>query len=128
MNLLLDAHAFLWWMVADSRLSESAHELIEDAGNRIFLSTAAAWEIVTKHRLGRLPEAAAVIPDFAASLVDAKIDPLPVALDHAILAGSYATRHRDPFDRIIAAQAQIENMAIVTTDRAFRQFPVRTLW
>lgn len=128
MKLLLDTHAFLWWMIADARLSGPVHDLVKDPDNRIFLSAAAAWEIVTKHRLGKLPEAASVIPEFAASLADAGIDPLPVALGHAILAGSYETRHRDPFDRIIAAQAQIEGMTIVTSDSAFRAFPVRTVW
>jgi PIN domain nuclease of toxin-antitoxin system len=128
LNLLLDTHAFLWWMTDDPRLSPKAHRLVADPANRIHLSAAAAWEISTKHRIGKLPEARRVMPRFMAALAEAMIEPLPVSVEHALAAGAYAARHRDPFERVMAAQAQIEDMPILTNDGAFRQFPVRTVW
>ena len=128
MNLLLDAHAFLWWMINDLRLSRRAYRVVSDPANRVFLSAAAAWEFATKHRLGKLPEAVNVLPRFRISLAEVRIDSLPISLDHALAAGAYTIPHRDPFDRLIAAQGEIEGMAIVTNDRAFRQFPVETIW
>jgi PIN domain nuclease of toxin-antitoxin system len=128
MRLLLDTHALLWWQTDDERLSTTARAAIADASNEILVSAASAWEIATKIRLGKLggvPEAATRFGE----LVNADgFHHLPVTHIHALRAGSYALEHRDPFDRMLAAQSAIERLALVTCDEAFAAFPVTTLW
>jgi len=92
------------------------------------VSAVSAWEIATKVRLGRLPAAADLVQDFVADLARQRIRILDVSADHGIRAGSLPGPHRDPFDRMLAAQAEIEGMPLVTADPAFRQFNVRTVW
>ena len=128
MNLLLDSHTFLWWMLDNPRLSRPAFNAIKSADNVAFLSSATAWELATKFRLGKLPEAADFLRDPDATLAEAKLEPLPIVMVHAIAAGKYESAHRDPFDRILAAQSQIEDLTLVTNDPAFAEFPVKTHW
>jgi len=127
-RLLLDTHAFVWWTTEYARLSQRAYNAIQDPENLVHLSAAAVWEVATKHRIGKLPQAAGIVGRLTAVLAEARIEPLPISLWHAAVAGAYPMSHRDPFDRIIAAQAEAEGMIIVTNDRAFRDFPVQTLW
>lgn len=127
-DLLLDTHALLWWWSADPALSKGAREALRDSQNNAFVSAASAWEIATKFRLGRLPEYEGAVLRFNELVIDAAMRHLPVTYQHGLRAGSYDAKHRDPFDRILAAQAELESLILVTGDAAFREFPVRVLW
>ena len=127
-KLLLDTHAFLWRAVGSTRLSDPASHAIDDRSNEVFVSPASAWEVSTKTRLGKLPEGEAILLRFASTITELRAVPLPMSIEHSLLAGSFVTEHRDPFDRMLAAQAAIEGAVLITADRAFSAFPVTTLW
>lgn len=128
MKLLLDTHAFLWWLADDARLSRRARKAIADPQQTVYFSPASAWEIATKHRIGRLPEARELLADFPGILDRAGFQELPIATKHAVLAGTLQGPHRDPFDRMLAAQALCENLAVVTADDALGALGARCLW
>ena len=128
MRLLLDTHALLWWLDGDRRLSLKARRAIANQSNAILVSAASAWEITTKARLGKLPGAADVAADVAACVAAQGFLSLDITLLHAQRAGSLSGTHRDPFDRMLIAQSQIEDVALVTDDEAFDSFDVRRLW
>ena len=128
MQLLLDTHAVLWWSTDDGALSARARREIENWRSGILVSAASAWEIATKFRLGRLPGAAELVADFGGFLDRQNFHPLPVTGDHGIRAGSLPGPHRDPFDRMLIAQAQAENLAIVSNDTVFDRYGVRRVW
>jgi PIN domain nuclease of toxin-antitoxin system len=128
MRLLLDTHALLWWLDGDRRLSMKARRAIANESNAILVSAASAWEITTKARLGKLPGASDVAADVAACVAAQGFISLDITLLHAQRAGSLSGTHRDPFDRMLVAQSQIEDVALVTDDDAFDAFDVRRLW
>ncbi len=128
MKLLLDTHALLWWWADDPSLSAAARAAINDESNEIFVSAASAWEIATKHRIGKLPGADQALQRFDALLQADGFKHLNVSYLHAIQAGSFTAEHRDPFDRMLAAQSAIENLQLVTLDAAFVQFGVNVFW
>ncbi len=128
MKLILDTHTFLWRAVGSSRLSVRASAAIDDRSNEVFVSAASAWEVATKHRLGKLPGGEAILLRFAATVRDLVATPLDISIEHSLLAGSFAMEHRDPFDRMLAAQAALVGAVLVTPDSAFDDFPVTTLW
>ena len=128
MRVLLDTHALLWWLFDDPALSERARAAISDPANDILVSSASAWEISTKHRLGKLPEAGEAVRDLPGLLRRARIEVLPITLEHALHAGSLRGEHRDPFDRMLIAQSQLEKLTLVSSDRIFRRFEVPILW
>jgi PIN domain nuclease of toxin-antitoxin system len=128
MRLLLDTHALIWWLAGDARLSREAREAISDEENEIFVSAASAWEIATKHRLGKLPGAGPLAVDFAREVRTQGFTPLPISLEHGQVAGSLRTEHRDPFDRMLAAQAGEEKMALVSIETSFDALGVRRIW
>ena len=127
-RLLLDTHAFLWWLAGDERLSPSAQLAIADASNEIFVSGASAWEIATRHRLGKLPGAASIAGDIEAAIGGQGFRGLPVAIRHAQIAGALPGPHRDPFDRMLIAQAMLENMSLVSNEASFDLYGVKRLW
>jgi PIN domain nuclease of toxin-antitoxin system len=127
-RFLLDTHTLIWWMTNDSHLSKAAHALVEDLNNTSMVSAVSAWEIATKFRLGRLPAAAVLVQDFVADLEQQKIQILSVSAEHGIRAGSLPGPHKDPFDRMLIAQALSENVPIVSNDRALDGYGVRRLW
>ncbi|WP_126446849.1 type II toxin-antitoxin system VapC family toxin [Sulfuricystis multivorans] len=128
MKFLLDTHALLWWMTDDAQLSVRARETIADERNMILVSAASAWEIATKHRLGKLPIAEVAIPRFN-ELVEADgFEHLPVTYLHALRAGSFCIEHRDPFDRMLAAQSALEAAPLITRDPVFAAFGVEIVW
>ncbi len=127
-QLLLDTHALLWWWSGDSALSATARASIADSETTVFVSAASAWEIATKARVGRLAAQEDVVPRFSELAVAAYLQHLPVTHRHGLRAGSYPTKHRDPFDRMLAAQAELESLTLVTNDTVFEEFPVRVLW
>jgi PIN domain nuclease of toxin-antitoxin system len=127
-RILLDTHAFLWWVTDDPALSSAARAAIADESNDVFVSAATAWEIATKHRLGKLDQAAGAFERFAELVAADGFVMLPVEAYHALEAGSYQAPHRDPFDRMLAAQSAIEGMKLVTRDPAFAEFRSDVLW
>ena len=128
MKLLLDTHAFLWWIADDERLSSKARRAIGDGRNEILVSAVSAWEIVVKHELGRLrlPEA----PDkFVPSQLRANaFGALPATVSHALAVARLPPLHRDPFDRFLVAQAMVESLTLVSADEDLRRYPVRVTW
>ena len=128
MRLLLDTHTLLWWLFDDPQLSAKARALIADPGNTVLVSTASAWEVAIKHRIGKLPEAGEAVRRFASLIREARMEALPIGIEHALQAGSFSTAHRDPFDRMLAAQSLIEGVPLVTQDPAFGAFGVETVW
>jgi PIN domain nuclease of toxin-antitoxin system len=127
MNLLLDTHALLWWLTADGRLSSAARNAIAEA-NKVFVSSVTAWEMATKQRLGKLPGADPYVSDLPNVVKDEGMDFAPLLFRHGLRAGAYPAPHRDPFDRMLAAQAELEELTLITHDSQFTQFPVHTLW
>ena len=128
MRLLLDTHAFLWWLTDSPRLSEPARQAIAAATNEVLVSAASAWEITTKHRLGRLPNAEAVASNVKEVIARQDFDELPISVDDAARAGSLPGPHRDPFDRMLIAQALLGNLVLVSNEALFDQYGVRRLW
>ena len=128
MKLLLDTHTLLWWAFDSAELSPRIRALIADRSNTIFVSSASAWEISTKHRLGRLPEADVLVQDMTAWFVRAGLTELPITVAHAQRAGSLPQPHRDPFDRMLAAQALLEDLPIAGVDEALKAFGVALVW
>jgi PIN domain nuclease of toxin-antitoxin system len=127
-RVLLDTHVVLWWLLDDPQLSATARALIADPANVILVSSASAWEIATKHRIGRLPEAGEAVQRFAELVREARMEPLAIDIEHALRAGTFPAPHRDPFDRMLAAQALIEGVPLVTQDPMLRQFGVNAIW
>lgn len=128
MRFLLDTHVLLWWLYDDPRLSETAREIVADGDNEILVSSASAWEISTKHRLGKLPGAGPLARDIAGWVERAGFRELTVTLAHAQRAGSWPQAHRDPFDRMLAAQSAIEDLPLLSRDPALTAFGVRLVW
>ena len=128
MRLLLDTHAFLWWLDGDRRLPPKVRRALGDDTNRILVSAASAWEITTKARLGKLPGALAVAADVAGCMSSQGFVELEITILHAQWAGNLPGDHRDPFDRMLIAQAQLEDVALASDDDMFDQYAVRRFW
>lgn len=127
-KVLLDTHALLWWLFDDPRLSQRARKVIASPDSAVFISSASAWEIATKYRLGKLPEAKEAVENLPDLLRKNKMEELPISMAHAIVAGSLSIVHRDPFDRMLIAQAQLESMPIVTIDAQFKGQNIQIIW
>jgi len=128
MKYLLDTHALLWWLSADEQLSLEARAIIADPENDIYVSAASAWEIATKFAKGRLPTASLILPDFAGVIEQEGFLELPINSAHMVRSAMLSGDHRDPFDRILAAQAIIENMALISVDEKIPSLGVLTRW
>jgi PIN domain nuclease of toxin-antitoxin system len=120
MKLLLDTHTLLWWLENPALLSKQARTAIRDGKNVVYLSAAVAWEIVIKKSLGKLD-----IPDNLEDVLQAnRFLPLPVTIAHAIAVQSLPTYHRDPFDRMLIAQALCEGLTLVSRDSNIQKYPI----
>ena len=128
MRLLLDTHAFLWWYEGNSRMSLPARQAVDDDSNEVLVSAASAWEIATKHRLGKLPSADPITSDIAGAIAAQGFEELPITVAEAARAGALPGPHRDPFDRMLIAQALSRNLVLISTDAAFDKYHVRRLW
>ncbi|MCY4438135.1 MAG: type II toxin-antitoxin system VapC family toxin [Chloroflexi bacterium] len=128
MRLLLDTHAFIWWMTTDERLSQPARRAIADEANVILVSAASAWEIATKHRLGKLSGADEIVPDIAGAIADQDFEELPITVADAARAGALPGHHRDPFDRMLIAQALARDLVLISNEPLFDRYGVRRLW
>ena len=127
-RLLLDTHALLWWLAEPDRLSKAAHEAIANTSNQVFVSSASTWEMATKVRLGKLTMAKHLLDDFTEALANQGFEPLAIQFNHGLRAGRYEQAHRDPFDRLLAAQAELEHLILVSIDPALNDFPCKVLW
>ncbi len=128
MKLLLDTHALLWWLAGDEKLSLTARYAIGDPINTVAVSAVSAMEISTKFRIGKLPQAAPLVHDLAAIIADQGFAELPISFRHAKVAGEMNIAHKDPFDRLLIAQAQLEDMNLVSNETLFDDFAIRRLW
>ena len=127
--LLLDTHAFVWSVGSPAKLSERARAAIADSTHSVLVSAASAWELATKSRLGKMPEAAVLVAQYEHLVTELRAAHLSISPTHALLAGDLDWDHRDPFDRMLAAQSVHERAVLVTRDRALRDFaPLKTLW
>lgn len=128
MRFLLDTHTLLWCFNDSRSLSPQARKIIEDGSNEILVSAASAREIATKVRLGKLPTGEELVGQLDYYLAQLGCDALPISLDHAVRAGGLPGEHRDPFDRMLIAQAQLENLKIISNDRIFDEYHVPRVW
>ncbi len=128
MKVLLDTHALLWWLTDDDRLSDHALAVIKNPRNTIWVSPASGWELATKLRLGKLPGAERIMPKLPALMEESRLHVLPITFAHALKAGSFDHKHRDPFDRMLVAQATLEHMTLVTADTACQALGAETIW
>ena len=128
MNLLLDTHAFLWWIAGDAALSLPARAAIGDDGNAVHVSAASAWEITTEFRIGKLPGVALIAADLGSVLDAQGFLPLPISFLHGQTAGTLPGPLKDPFDRMLIAQAMLDGMVLVSNEQGFGAYGVRLLW
>ncbi len=128
LRILLDTHALIWWLAGNTRLPERARHAIGDVSNEKLVSAASAWEITTKYRIGRLTEASELAQDIAGAIAEQGFEELPVTVDDGSRAGALPGHHRDPFDRMLIAQALARNLILVTGDALFDRYGVRRLW
>jgi PIN domain nuclease of toxin-antitoxin system len=124
LKLLLDTHAALWFLSGDQRLGENAMRHLTDDANRVLLSAAVVWEVAIKRSLGKL----VVADDYLSLLLDAGVQPLAISVDHAAAVENLPPHHRDPFDRILVAQAGIEGAALVSRDDKLLPYGVTLIW
>ena len=128
MRLLLDSHALLWWSLGDDRLPDTARRAIGDDAVEVFVSAASVWELSIKFGLGKLPKAERFVADLRTGEAITGFRELAVTRQHAVHAGILDVDHRDPFDRMLIAQAQDEDLALVSNERVFDAYGVRRVW
>ncbi len=128
MKLLLDTHALIWWLAGDEALSRRARDAIADPANSVAVSAASAMEVATKYRIGKLPGAALLAREFDRIVAMQGFLDLPITVQHARLAGAMDIAHKDPFDRFLIAQAQLEAMLLVSNEALFDGYAVERLW
>ena len=123
MRALLDTHALLWWLSDDPALTRTARNIIEETKNTVVVSAASAWEIATKVRLGKLPTAADLVADFCAQIDREGFHFLAISAEHGIRGGLLPGPHKDPFDRLLVAQATVEGIMLLTLDPVVAEYP-----
>lgn len=128
MRLLLDTHALLWWLTDDARLGREAYSALRAGDNTIYVSAVSAYEVALKHGLGKLPEAAQLAREFLDEVDAAGFEPLPLSVREAQVAGRMDNAHRDPFDRMLIAQAILHDLTLVSNEKLFDSFGVARLW
>ena len=128
MTYLLDTCALLWWWSEPENLSARALSLIKDPENRCLVSAASAWEVATKYRIGKYPQGSQVVADWEKRLIVDGFDELSIGFRHALKAGTLPGNHRDPFDRMIAAQAILSDLSVLTCDPEIAALGAKTAW
>lgn len=128
MRLLLDTHALLWWLTKNPSLTVSAQALIKSGDHTVLVSAVSPWEMATKVRLGKLDVASEVVANFGFYLERERFQIITINVDHGIRAGLLPGPHKDPFDRMLIAQALAEDVPIISNDRALDGYGVRRLW
>lgn len=117
---LIDTHVLLWWIFNDAKLEQNIREIIQNPSNKIIVSSASAWEIATKYRIGKLPEAKELLEDYENIIQKARFSQLSITTAHSLRAGLLPIKHRDPFDRMIMAQSELEKIPVISCDPAFK--------
>jgi PIN domain nuclease of toxin-antitoxin system len=125
---LLDTHVLLWWLLDMEWLSAAARATIADAGTETFVSAASAWEISVKYKQGKLPEAARLMVDLEGAIASEGFAPVPITIFHGERAGDLPLHHKDPFDRMLIAQAFAESLTLISNERLFDRYGVARLW
>ena len=125
---LLDSHVLLWWWFEPERLSNPVAALLSNPTTAILVSAASIWELSLKHHLGKLPELQSTIHDLHNLLQADGFSELTISAAHGLRAGSYQQAHRDPFDRMLAAQAELDRLVLLSADRQLNTFPCQVLW
>lgn len=128
MNLLLDTHTLLWWVLKSDKLSAKAAKAAANPENVVYVSAASAWEIATKYRLGKLQPPLPLVFEFSQEAEELGFLELPVTSAHASRSGWLEIPHKDPFDRMLIAQAQIEELTLVSNETGFDRFGIKRLW
>ena len=128
MGALLDTHALIWWVAGDERISPRLRQLLGHPDQDVYVSAATAWEIATKVRIGKLSAPQALLRDFVDAVELLGFQPLPITLRHGYDAGQLRGVHRDPFDRMLAAQARAEGLSLISSDPAFQTLGIETVW
>jgi PIN domain nuclease of toxin-antitoxin system len=128
MRLLLDTHVFLWWVSDDPKLSKVARELIYDTENIKYVSAATAWELAIKAGLGKIKLGQPVSDFFATYTADNGFEVLPILIDHLYLTETLPTCHKDPFDRLLVAQAKVEGLQLISADSVFDGYDIKRHW
>mgnify|MGYP000858217418 CR=1 FL=1 len=129
MRLLLDTHTYIWWALGDSkRVSMRARRAVEARAATIYVSAVSVYEMTYKHRTGDLPKVGSLLMRLEEDMAERGFLPLPVILEHGRRAGELADEHGDPFDRLLAAQAIVEDMAIVSNDEKLSALGARRVW
>jgi PIN domain nuclease of toxin-antitoxin system len=127
-RLLLDTHAVLWWFLGDALLTPTARDAIQSDGSEVWVSAVSAIEVATKFRVGKLPKAANLAASFEDMVASEDFSALPISVRHAQRAGLLTIPHKDPFDRLLIAQAQTEGLTMVSNEAIFESFGVVRLW
>jgi len=128
MRALLDTHVFLWWIYDDPRLSDRVRTIISDGTSELYFSAASGWEIAIKAQLGKMNLPSDLEKFVAEQLLENNFHVLPIQLSHTLHVYTLSLLHRDPFDRILIAQSQVESLPILTADPLIRQYTVDTIW
>jgi PIN domain nuclease of toxin-antitoxin system len=128
MRALLDTHTFLWWITDDHRLSDRVREIMGNMESELYLSVASGWEMAIKAGIGKLSLPGDLELFISEQLSINAVNPLPIQMGHALYVHILPDYHRDPFDRLIIAQARIEGMPILTADQQIMRYPVKTIW
>jgi PIN domain nuclease of toxin-antitoxin system len=128
LNLLLDTHALIWWALEDKRLPRRASQAIADPDNTAYISAASSWEMAIKFKMGKLPEAAPLIANLRGGAGLDDFTDLAISREHAIRAGLLDFEHKDPFDRLLIAQAEIEGLTLISNEQLFDRFGIARLW
>lgn len=126
-RILLDTHALIWWLEGGAKLSPAARLAIANPEGTVLVSAASAWEIAIKQQAGKF-QVPDLVKDFQGRLLKEGFAELPISIEHAVRAGTLPGSHKDPFDRVLIAQSQVENAALVTCDSLFRKYAVQCIW
>jgi PIN domain nuclease of toxin-antitoxin system len=127
-KILFDSHALVWYLAGDKRLPRKVREIADDQNCEVFVSAVCAWEMAAKVHRGRWPEAAQIVNSLQDITLARAFTAMPITIQHARIAGFLPWRHRDPFDRILAAQSQVEGVPLVSADRVFADFGIVVMW
>lgn len=128
MRLLLDTHTLIWWVIDSPRLTDAARQAITDAENDVLVSAASAWEIATKVRIGKLPDTDLLSTNIGGAILAEGFAPLPITLTHAERAGALPGPHKDPFDRMLIAQALSDELYLASNEIIFDHYGVARIW
>ena len=125
---LLDTHVLLWWLFDDPALSKQAKNAITSPDSRVFVSSVSGWEISIKHHIGKMPHVGHLVKELPLYIRRERFEILPISFEHAMAAGALDGKHKDPFDRMLIAQARTDELILISNDKVFKKYKVPLLW